>query len=301
MNVRLTEIINMLPVTEVVGSTDREIRNIVRAADNSFQDDDLLWVSDKNAPLLASISSGNVICSTNMARDHFNNRCTYLVVKNPRLYFLNVVKFFFMEKEPPGISAKSSIDPTVKVGKNVTIRDGVVIEKNCVIGDGTSIDANTVIKRNTIIGNNVKIGANNTIGGEGFGYEKSEDGQFEFIPHIGNVVMEDGVEIGNNTTIDRAVIGSTILRQNVKVDNLVHIAHGVEIGQNSLVIANAMIAGSAIIGKNVWIAPSASVLNKLTVDDNAVIGMGAVVVKNVQAGQVVVGNPAKELPAKPKG
>jgi UDP-3-O-[3-hydroxymyristoyl] glucosamine N-acyltransferase len=207
-----------------------------------------------------------------------------------------MVKAFFVEAaELPFVSDKCVIDPSVTLGKGVTIRAGAVLERNCYVGDGSIIDSNTVVKRGTVIGKRVKIGANNTIGGEGFGYEKDESGQFEVLPHLGNVVIEDDVEIGNNTTIDRAVIGSTIIRRNAKIDNLVHIAHGVEIGENSLVIANAMVAGSCIIGKNAWIAPSASVLNKITVGDDAVVGIGAVVLKNVSDGETVVGNPAKDI------
>jgi UDP-3-O-[3-hydroxymyristoyl] glucosamine N-acyltransferase len=295
MRVSLENIIEKLPPTEVVGNTNFEIARIVRATEAPFEEDYLAWVSEKNLDLLKTIPHGCVIISQAVPTPYLVEGCTYLKVPNPRLYFLNVVKEFFLEKDVVGISVDSVIDPSVKIGKNVTIHAGVVIEKNCFIGNETTIDANTVIKKGTVIGNRVKIGANNTIGGQGFGYEKDETGEFELIPHIGNVVIEDDVEIGNNTAIDRAVLGSTILRKNSKVDNLVHIAHGVEIGENSLIIANAMIAGSTIIGKNVWVAPSSSILNKLEVEDNAVIGMGAVVIRNVKAGQTIIGNPGKDL------
>lgn len=129
----------------------------------------------------------------------------------------------------------------------------------------------------------------------GFGYEKNEQGDYEVLPHIGNVIIKDNVEIGNNNCIDRAVLGSTILHKNVKVDNLVHIAHGVVIDENSLIIAHAMIGGSTEIGKNVWVSPGALIINKLKVEDNSLIGMGAVVVRKVDKNTVVAGNPAKYL------
>ena len=125
------------------------------------------------------------------------------------------------------------------------------------------------------------------------GVISDENGDFELIPHIGNVVIKDNVDIGNNTCIDRAVLGSTILEENVKVDNLVHIAHGVSVGRNSVVIANAMVAGSVKIGSNSWIAPSSSILNKKDVGDNSLVGMGAVVTKSIEDNTIVAGNPAK--------
>lgn len=296
MELKIDNILKKLPVIKVIGKREREVCNVVNAGREKFSENDVCWVSDKNIDLLKQISEGAVIISNDVAEHLLNQTCTYLVVENPRRYFLNLVKEFFLENpEPPEVSSRSFIHASVKLGKNVNIKAGVVIEKNSTIGDETSIDCNTVIKKGTVIGKRVKIGANNTIGGEGFGYEKDVSGQFEFLPHIGNVIIEDDVEIGNNTTIDRAVIGSTIIRKNVKIDNLVHIAHGVELGENSLIIANSMIAGSCVIGKNVWVAPSASVLNKISVGDDAVVGMGAVVLKPVAAKQVVVGNPAKDI------
>ncbi len=295
MGVKLESIVERLPVIEVIGNINKVIHNVVSVSNTEFGDHDILWISDKNISLIEKVENGIVICSENARKYNLNKACTYLLIDNPRLYFLNLVKEFFVEEEVIFISPRSVIDQSVKIGQNVTIHAGVVLEKNCEVGDNTSIDSNTVIKKGTIIGSRVKIGANNTIGGNGFGYERDQSGNLQFIPHIGNVVIEDDVEIGNNTTIDRAVLGSTILKRNCKIDNLVHIAHGVEIGENSLIIANAMIAGSCTIGKSVWISPSASVLNKIDVGDNAVVGMGAVVLKSVAPNQTVVGNPAKDL------
>ena len=147
---------------------------------------------------------------------------------------------------------------------------------------------------NTIIGNNVTIGCNNTIGGIGFGYEKDEFGEYKLIKHIGNVVINDGVEIGNNTCIDRGVIGSTIIGENCKIDNLVHIAHGVNIGKNSLIIANSMIAGSVTIGENVWVAPSTSIINGISIGNNSMTGIGALIIKEIKDSELHIGSPAKK-------
>lgn len=295
MAVLLQEIIDQIPVLSTIGNLEKKIKKLVQATSKEFTEDTLTWVSDKNEGLLSEVALGSVICSANCKKELFNQNCTYLIVANPRAYFSNVISSFFLENDPPRIEATARIHPTAIVGKNVSIGHGVVIDANCIIGNDTTIDCNSVIKKNTIIGQHVKIGANNSIGGTGFGYEKDEDGLFQQIPHIGNVVIEDYVEIGNNTTIDRAVLGSTIIRKNCKIDNLVHIAHGVDIGENSLIIAHAMIGGSTHIGKNVWVAPAAAILNKLSVADGAFIGMGAVVLKNVETHHTVVGNPARSL------
>ncbi len=253
----------------------------------------LMWVSNKNIDKLEQINCGTIICSSLFK--NYKAGCNYILTENPRLTFQEILSAFFLEKPTPVISSTAAIDPSVVIGKNAFIGHHVVIEKGCIIGDDAEIGHHTVLMRDTIIHNHVKIGSNCTIGGVGFGYEQNESKEYVLIPHLGNVVLKDYVEIGNNTCIDRAVLGSTILQENSKVDNLVHIAHGVTIGRNSLIIANSMIAGSTIIGDNVWVAPSASVLNKKTVGHNSVIGMGAVVIKDVKDNETIIGNPGKAL------
>jgi len=268
--------------------------------DPSFDEKCLGWCSDKNLEVLFQIKSGTILISdegNNFCNEHNLNSFNRLIVKHPRKSFFATVKHFLNEVKTFGnISPSAVIDPSVKINKDtVNIGHNVVIERDVTIGDYVEIQSNTVINQGSVIHNHVKVGSNNTIGGVGFGYEPDENGNYDIIPHIGNVILSEGVEIGNNTCIDRAVLGSTYLGKNVKVDNLVHIAHGVQIGDNSLIIANAMLAGSVNVGTNVWVAPSSSVRQKLTIDDNSTIGMGSVVVKDVEKSTVVAGVPAKEL------
>lgn len=291
----LKNILEQVKIIDFSGNKDTVITSVAALDDATGSPDTLFWCSDKNLHRLAGINAGTVILSKNADRSLFKPLMNYIVVENPRLAFREVLEKFFVEKQQFYVSHSAIVHVSVRLGSNVFIGENVVIEEGVVIGNNVVIQHNTVIFRKTEIGNNVVIGANNTIGGVGFGYEKDSEGEFQLIPHIGNVVLKDYVEIGNNTCIDRAVMGSTILCENVKVDNLVHIAHGVKIGRNSVVIANAMVAGSVEIGENNWIAPSASILNQKKTGKNVLVGMGAVVLKDAEDNDIVVGNPGKVI------
>lgn len=280
-------------------SEDYELSDIQALSDAFGRGKDTMtWISDAKLEGLELPLACTVICSETARANPLLAKASLLVVPNPRSAFRLALQCFSRDIESsdfPLIADSAYIHPGTKIGSKVAIGRNVVIESGVLLGDGVHIGHNSVIMRNTVIGNYVKIGSNCTIGGVGFGYEKNDDGLYEVLPHLGNVVIEDYVEIGNNVCVDRAVLGSTLIRANAKVDNLVHIAHGCDIGRNALIIANAMIAGSVKIGENAWIAPSSSILNQKTVSANAVIGMGAVVLKDVPSDDVVVGNPAKSI------
>lgn len=281
-------------VVEVPG--DLRLQEINSA---SFDHNSLGWCSDKNEQYLYSITKGTVILSNflNIRLIELQIPISFnrIVVESPRLAFLRVMKSFFVDKVQFGqIHSSVVIHETVVMNSNnCNIGPNVVIENNVFIGDQVEIGPNTVIKSGSIIKDNVTIGSNCTIGGIGFGYELNEDNVYELIPHIGNVVLSENVHIGNNVCIDKAVIGSTIIERDVKIDNLVHIAHGVHIHENSLIIAHAMIAGSVVVGKNSWISPNSAIKQKVTIGENAIVGLGSVVLKNVLKNQTVAGVPAK--------
>ncbi len=276
-----------------VGNSAATVQEIIQLNGENKNPHALMWCADKHTDKINKLSTGIVIVSENTSTA--NQGVNYIVCKNPRQLFSKIVERYFYKKEIHEISQHCVIDSSAILGKNIGIGNFVTIEGNVVIGDNAIIGPNTVIKANTKIGNDVIIGANCTIGSVGFGYEKDNDGQYTFIPHIGNVVIGNNAEIGNNTCIDKAVLGSTNIGENVKIDNLVHIAHGVQIGKNSLIIANAMVAGSVNIGKNVWVAPSSAIINGISIADNSIIGLGAVVIKSAVETQVLVGNPAKNI------
>jgi UDP-3-O-[3-hydroxymyristoyl] glucosamine N-acyltransferase len=289
----ILDILAIITKFEYVGEKSHIISKPVSLNSNDFNSHTITWASEKNQHLIEKVFSGVIVC--HHSNKVFNTHCGYILVEDPRLVFTKIIEVFFQIKDDPKVSKLACIDDSVTIKENCNVEPFAVIEKNCRLGIGVLIGSGTVIKEGTIIGNHVKIGANCTIGGVGFGYVKNDSGNYINIPHIGNVVIHDNVEIGNNTCIDKAVMGSTIIGKNTKVDNLVHIAHGVKIGENSLIIANAMVAGSTNIGDNVWVAPSASILNKLSISNNSIIGMGSVIVKNVGESQVVVGNPGRAI------
>lgn len=272
----LKNIISKIDYINIIDNKELEINGISQLLDNA--DNTITWCNDKNLTMLNIINNKTIIVSENLPEDANKNN-NYVIVNKPRVEFKKLLDILY----PDEINNEPILGQNVVIGNNVTI------------GYNLKIGHNTVILDNTIIGNNVTIGCNNTIGGVGFGYEKDEFGEYKLIKHIGNVVINDGVEIGNNTCIDRGVIGSTIIGENCKIDNLVHIAHGVNIGKNSLIIANSMIAGSVTIGKNVWIAPSTSVINGAKIGDNSMTGIGTVVIRDIGNNELHIGIPSKKI------
>ena len=295
--IELKKIIEIVQPVKVIGSIEKKINSILSADEfEKMTDDSLSWLSKKNFKHIIQFLNGTIICSSDAEEYLVNNNCTYIIVEEPRKSFSLVLEKFFGEKNQIAEIKKTTIiENNVFLGNNVSIGHYCVIEEGTVIGNNVKIGHNNVILKNTVIEDNVKIGSNNTIGSRGFGYEKDNNGLYKEIIHIGNVHISKNVEISNNTTIDRAVLGATFIGENTKIDNLVHIAHGVKIGKNSLIIANSMIGGSTIIGDNVWVGPSTSVLNKIKINNNSLIGMGTNVIREVEENKIIIGNPGREL------
>lgn len=234
----------------------------------------------------ASKVDGSAVLLT--AQEHSVDRTgPTLLSPQPRLDFAralvlleSMAGFLWSEAEPV-------IHPTARIGKNV------------VLGRGVRVGADTVILHNAVIGEEVEIGARcvvkscAVIGEDGFGFERDGRGKAVRLPHIGTVVIGDDVEVGSLTTVCRGTLADTVLRNGCKVDDHVHIAHNVDIGEDAFVIACAEVSGGVKIGPRAWIAPNATVLNQVIVGADAIVGLGAVVIRSVLPKEVVVGNPAK--------
>ncbi|MDP1623085.1 MAG: UDP-3-O-(3-hydroxymyristoyl)glucosamine N-acyltransferase [Bacteroidales bacterium] len=218
------------------------------------------------------------------------------------------------QKGNTGISGHAVIDPTAGLGENVSIGDFTVIGKNVEIGK------NVVIHPQVFLGNNVAIGENSTlypgvkvyhdcmigkhctlhsgvvVGSDGFGFAPLASSNYKKIPQLGNVILEDHVEIGSNTTIDRATLGATIIRKGVKLDNLIQVGHNVEIGENTVIAAQTGISGSTKIGKNCMIGGQVGIIGHITIADEVKIGAGSGIEASItKKGAIVLGAPAIEI------
>ena len=212
-----------------------------------------------------------------------------LISENPRLMFIKALNFLVSEVGFSTWNSPSVIHPTAKVGQNVVIEDG------CFVGANTVIEHNVVLHAGTRIGENSRIRSCSSIGGDGFGFERLQDGIPLRFPHLGGVLVGDNVEVGSCTTVARGTLSDTVIEDNVKIDNLVHIAHNCLIRNGAFVIACAEISGGVEVGRNSWIAPNSCTHQKVVIGEDSIVGLGAVVTKDVPANSVYAGNPARKI------
>jgi len=190
------------------------------------------------------------------------------------------------------VGAFSYIGDHVRIGENVKIFPGTYIGDNVVIGDNTVIFSGVKIYSETVIGSYCVLNSGVILGADGFGFAPSESGEYSKVPQIGNVILEDFVDIGASTTIDRATLGSTIIRKGVKLDNQIQIAHNVEIGKNTVIAAQTGIAGSTKIGENCVIGGQVGIVGHLTIGNNVKIQAQSGIIRNVKDNEVLQGSPA---------
>ncbi|TDD94932.1 UDP-3-O-(3-hydroxymyristoyl)glucosamine N-acyltransferase [Flavobacterium cellulosilyticum] len=236
---------------------------------------------------------------------------TLIKVEDAYLSFTKLLEFYDQAKkgimvgiEQPSVLPKSVkygenlylgsfsyIGENVVLGKNVKIYPNSYLGENVVLGDNVTIFAGAKIYSETIIGANCIIHSGAIIGADGFGFAPNSNGNFSKIPQIGNVIIEEDVEIGANTTVDRATIGSTFIRKGVKLDNQIQIGHNVDIGENTVIAAQTGIAGSTKIGKNVMIGGQVGIVGHLTIGDNVRIQAQSGVGRNIKDNEVLQGSP----------
>lgn len=289
----------------VQGPGDTEIRGV--AGIREARDGDLTYISDqKHGNDLAACRASAVIISQDMP----DVSIPALVVKNPRYAFALALGIFYAKPYlPGGISDRAVIgkdvvlgnEPTIhayavvadgaKIGSRVTLYPGVYIGSGSIIGDDTAIYPNVSIREGVSIGSRVIIHSGTVIGSDGFGFV-TESGRHHKIPQVGGVIIGDDVEIGANCAIDRATLGNTVIKKGTKLDNMVHVAHNVTIGEHCLLAGQAGVAGSSTIGNYVVVGGKAAISDHLTIEDRAMIAGGSGVTRDIPSGQVVAGYPA---------
>lgn len=220
-----------------------------------------------------------------------------LVVNNPKRILAKIGNHFFVNRVSPGIHPTAIIDPSAILGENVYVGPYSVIGKAS-IGDNCIIDSNVRIHDGVVLGHDCSIKAGAVLGGEGFGFEKDENGNRFRFPQIGGLLIGNYVEVGANTCIDRGALSDTIIGDYTKINNLCHIAHNNNIGKNVTITGCVNVSGSNKIEDNVWIAPNASIVGYVRIGENTVVGMGSVVVKDIPSNEVWVGNPARKIRSK---
>ncbi len=293
---------------EVKGSGDTEIRGV--AGMREAREGDITYLSDqKHRNDLAACRASAVIISPDMQ----GVSIPALVVKNPRYAFALALEIFYGKPYlPGGVSDRAVIgkdvvlgsEPTIhpyavvadgaKIGSRVTLYPGVYIGVGSIIGDDAVLYPNVSIREGVSLGCRVIIHAGTVIGSDGFGFV-TDGGRHHKIPQVGGVIIEDDVEIGANCTIDRATLGSTVIKKGAKLDNLVHIAHNVTIGENCLLAGQVGIAGSSTLGNYVVMGGQSAISDHLTIGDRVMIAGGSGVTRDIPSGQVVAGYPAIPL------
>lgn len=237
---------------------------------------------------------------------------SFAVTDDYKLDLIRLIGFFFPEKEfisgvhhtavigtdcvvhpQARVDAYAVIGELTLIGQKTHIHAHCVIGNNVRIGNEVIIHPNVTIYADTVIGDRVIIHSGSVIGSDGFGYHH-QDGQYIKIPHTGKTVIEDDVEIGSNCSIDRATLGETRIKRGTKMDNLIQIAHNVTVGENTVIAAQAGIAGSTVIGDSVTIAGQAGIVGHIRIGNHVTVGAQAGVIGSVEDGKIISGYPARE-------
>lgn len=306
-----------LSVNEIAGIINAEVigdLNFIVTGVSSFDESgphDITFASDsKYLNHIGLTKAGVVIIPDNFSSEKkYLNDPVLLKTSNPKLSFFKLVSFFHPEKMTlPFIHQSAHIGQFTKLGKNIVIEanvfigdhvqigdnvhlmPGVYCGDEVIIGDRTMIKPNVTIFHKTKIGQRVIIHSGTVIGSDGFGFAQDVDYHQKLV-HTGHVVIGDDVEIGACNTIDKGTLGTTVIGNGVKTDNLVHIAHNVKIGDNTLIVAQAGIAGSTIVGRNVIIAGKSGITGHIKIGDGAIIGPYSGVHSDVAEKEIVSGIP----------
>ncbi len=298
---------------EVVGNTDVKVNNVAKIEEG--QAGTLCFLANPKYAHHIYETEASIVLVNKDFTPETDIKPTLVKVEDAYSAFASLLDLVNQYKHSRvGISDRASIAPSAQIGENVYIGDFVVVENNVVIGDNVKIYPQAWVGQDSKIGNDsilnsgVKIyhectigafctlHANVVVGSDGFGFAPQQDNQYKKVPQIGNVIIEDYVEIGANTAIDRATMGSTIIRKGVKLDNLIQVAHNVEIGKNTVIAAQTGVSGSTKVGSNCMIGGQVGLAGHINIPDEVKIGAQSGLASNLmKEGAVVLGSPAFDV------
>jgi len=305
MTLTTAEIAKLL-AGEVLGDANAPLTGFANA--DAAQPGDLTFAENAEYFAAAEASAATAIIA---GKDFSSEKKILIRVANPRVAFAKALAIFFPEpKFAPGIhpsaaiAASAQIDPTahigphctigerVKIGANAVLQSGNFVGDDSVLGDGTNLFPNVTIYSRTQIGKRVRIHSGAVIGSDGFGYV-FDTSFHRKVPQIGNVVIGDDVEIGSNSSVDRGALGSTVIGKGTKIDNLVQVAHNVEIGEHCILCSQVGIAGSAKLGSYCVLAGQVGIAGHLKIGNKVTVGSKAGVMHNIPDGEMWLGIPAQ--------
>ncbi len=312
VKMKLQDIANFIDA-EIVGNIELQITGL-NGLEHGKEGDLTFFYNDKYAKYLATTKASAIITSKSVKFEPDKHQAL-LLVDNPYQSFVKILQWIQSKK----IRKSNFIHLSAFIGENCKIDDSVYIGPFCVIGDNciigkdsylhsnitiydnvevgenTIVNANSVIYDDSVIGDNCVIHSGVIIGSDGFGYiENPADGSYTKVPQLGNVVIEDNVEIGSNTTIDRAMVGSTYLRKGVKLDNQIQIAHNCDIGENTAMAAQVGVSGSVKVGKRNRFGGQTGISGHLEISDDVILMAKSGVAKSIEKSGVYFGSPIRE-------
>jgi len=315
MKIKIREIASLIS-GKISGDESLEIINLAKIEEAKPGELTFLYLSSYEKYFPVTKASA-IIVKTGFNKTR--NDLTYIETDAPEKSFFTIIRKYFTPQFPlTGIDSTTFVHQSAKIGNNVALGKNVVISAGCKVGDNTKIFHNTTIGENVyvgssclihsnvsvredcVIGNNVIIHSGTVVGSDGFGYSPNEKGEYIKIPQIGNVVIEDDVELGSNVSIDRAAIGSTIIKRGCKIDNLVQVAHNVIVGEDTVISAQTGISGSTKVGNHCILAGQAGLVGHIELGDNVVITAQSGVSKSIPKPGYYSGSPAMEMRAHQK-
>ncbi len=297
---------------KIEGNPEVKISNVSKIEEGKPGTLSFLANPKYNEFIYSTGASAVIINNTFVAEQSIPESCTLIRVENAYECFAKLLDLYnSLKYDKKGIDAKAYVSDTAslgddcyvganahigdhsKIGNNVKIFPNVFVGDNVVIGDNTILQAGVRVMSECVIGASCTLQPGSIIGGDGFGFAPNAENNYNKVPQIGNVILEDHVEIGANTTIDRATLGSTIIRKGVKLDNLIQIAHNVEIGENTVIAAQTGVAGSTKIGKNCMIGGQVGIIGHLKIADGVKIAAQSGIGQDITDDDMIVqGSPA---------